>query len=85
MDSGSTPGNPYVSEREGLDIFQKVPYNMPIMRRSTRFHVGAHWNKDSTQTDYLKLLGWKLAKKPNQKKAYFYISYWSQAEKENKL
>lgn len=39
MDSGSTPGNPYVSEREGLDIFQKVPYSMPIMRRSTKFQT----------------------------------------------
>lgn len=50
MDSGSTPGNPYITEGEGLDIFQKVPYNMPIIRRSTKFQIGAGWNKESTQT-----------------------------------
>lgn len=60
MDSGSTPGNPYISEREGLDIFQKVPYNMPIIRRSTKFQTGAGWNKESTQTEYVKPLDFKL-------------------------
>lgn len=60
MDSGSTPGNPYISGGEGLDIFQKVPYNMPIIRRSTKFQIGAGWNKESTQTKYVKPLDSKL-------------------------
>lgn len=60
MDSGSTPGNPYISEGEGLDIFQKVPYNMPIIRRSPKFQIGAGWNKESTQTEYVEPLDLKL-------------------------
>lgn len=54
MDSGSTPGNPYIREREGLDIFQKVPYNMPVIR-STKFHMRARWNKEDSQVEYVKL------------------------------
>lgn len=50
MDSRSTPGNPYISEGEGLDIFQKVPYNMPIIRRSNKFPIGLGWYKASIQT-----------------------------------
>lgn len=63
MDSGSTPGNPYISEGEGLDIFQKVPYSMPIIRRSTKFQTGAGWNKDGTETEYVKPLDLKLKNK----------------------
>lgn len=64
MDSGSTPGNPYIREREGLDIFQKVPYNMAVIRRSTKFHIGAHWNKDSPQEEYVKASDLKLKNEP---------------------
>lgn len=64
MDSGSTPGNPYISEGGGLDIFQKVPYNMPIIRRSTKFQIGADWNKESTQTEYVEPLDLKLKNEP---------------------
>lgn len=63
MDSGSTPGNPYISEGEGLDIFQKVPYNMPIIRRSAKFQTGAGWNKDGTQTEHVKPLRFEIEKK----------------------
>lgn len=45
MDSGSTPGNPYTSEGEDLDIFQNVPYNMPIMRRSAKFQQRKHTSR----------------------------------------
>lgn len=45
MDSGSTPGNPYISEGEGHDIYQKAPYTMPIIRRSTIFQREVGCNK----------------------------------------
>lgn len=63
MDSGSTPGNPYIREREGLDIFQKVSYNMPVIR-STKFHMRAHWNKEDPQVEDVKALNLKLKNEP---------------------
>ena len=62
MDSGSTPGNPYIREGEGLDIFQKVPYNMPIIRRSTTFQTGPGCNKEGIQTEDVKPFDLKIEK-----------------------
>jgi len=64
MDSGSTPGNPYIREGEGLDIFQKAPYNMPVIRRSAKFRIRAELNKEGTQAEYVKLLDLKLKNDP---------------------
>lgn len=55
MDSRSTRGNPYI-----IDIFQKVPYNMPIIRRSTKFQTGAGRKEEGAQTQCRKPLDFKL-------------------------
>lgn len=39
--SGSTPGNPHIIDGEGPDIFQRMPNNIPLIRRSAKFLRGA--------------------------------------------
>lgn len=62
MDSGSTPGNSYISAGEGLDIFQRVPYNIPIIGRSTIFQRGQSGTRREHKIEWMKTIGIRIEK-----------------------